>query len=111
MRKRVLVVNGESQITTTLENSRLENLFTDIINSLNLCGHVILQAIIDNKDQINVIECNPRFGGASTLSINSGLDSFYWAYLESIGINLIDYPFIKAVVPLTQIRFLEDKYI
>ena len=111
MRKRVLVIDGESQITSTFLNKNLENTFNKIIESLNLYGHVILQALIDKNRNIHVIECNARFGGASTISLQSGLDSFYWTYLESQGISLKDFPFIQSNKEITQIRHSRDLYI
>ncbi len=111
MRKRELVVNGESQITTTIQEPALEKEFLGIIDSLKLSGHIILQAIIDSKGEIHVIECNPRFGGASTLSIKAGLDSFYWAYLESSSVSLEAYPFIQTKKPITQVRYPADLYL
>ncbi len=111
MRKRVLVIDGESQITSTFLNKNLENTFNKIIESLNLYGHVILQALIDKNRNIHVIECNARFGGASTISLQSGLDSFYWIYLESQGISLKDFPFIQSNKEITQIRHSRDLYI
>ncbi|WP_300665437.1 NAD-dependent epimerase/dehydratase family protein [Fluviicola sp.] len=111
MRKRELVVNGESQITTTVQNTEWKNAFIAIIGSLNLSGHIILQAIIDSNGEIHVIECNPRFGGASTLSIKAGLDSFYWAYLESSSISLESYPFVETKEPITQVRYPADLYL
>lgn len=111
MRERELVVNGESQITTTVQNQELENAFHTIIDSMELSGHVILQAIIDTKGEIHVIECNPRFGGASTLSIKAGLDSFYWSYLESSSVSLESYSFIQSKEPITQVRYPADLYL
>ena len=111
MRKRILVADGESQITSTFLNKNLENNFKKIIESLNLYGHIILQAFIDKKKDIHIIECNARFGGASTISLQSGLDSFYWIYLESQGISLKDYPFIQSNKEITQIRHSRDLYI
>ncbi|AEA42231.1 NAD-dependent epimerase/dehydratase family protein [Fluviicola taffensis] len=111
MRRRELIVNGESQITTTVQDNDLEKAFLAIINSMKLSGHVILQAIIDSKGEIHVIECNPRFGGASTLSIKAGLDSFYWAYLESSSISLDKYPFIPDKKTVTQVRYPADLYL
>jgi len=108
MRKRVLVKNGESQITKTHIDKNLEKQFSLIIDSLKLYGHIILQAIIDNNNEIHVIECNPRFGGASTLSVHLGLDSFYWFYLESIGKDITDYSFIRPSKEITQIRYKQD---
>tara|TARA_B100001057_G_scaffold163718_1_gene164341 strand:+ start:1043 stop:2932 length:1890 start_codon:yes stop_codon:yes gene_type:complete len=110
IRERVLVVDGESQVTKIIYDNALEKQFAEIINSLDLFGHIILQAIIDKEGKINVIECNPRFGGASAISIKSGLDSFYWFYLESFGTNLDSYPFIKSAKELTQIKSNTDMY-
>ncbi len=111
MRERVKIVEGESKVTTTIIDEELEKRFAEIITSLKLYGHILLQAIIDQDNNIHVIECNPRFGGASPVSIEAGLDSFYWLYLESLGISLADYPYIKSKKTLTQIRYQEDIYI
>lgn len=110
MRKRDLIVNGESQITTTFHDKILEEKFVRIIERLKLYGHVVLQAFIDKNSEVYVIECNSRFGGASTLSIHAGLDSFYWAYLESIDENLERYPFFPAQKSIKQIRHSFDSY-
>ena len=111
MRRRDCILNGESQITTTLNNESLEKKFTYIIKKLNLYGHIILQAFIDENNKIYLIECNARFGGASTLSIKAGLDSFYWLYLESQNIDITKYPFIKSKETIKQIRYPKDLYI
>lgn len=111
IRERVLVVNGESQITKTIINKSLEELLKDIIKPMELYGHIILQAIIDEDGNINVIECNPRFGGASAISIKSGLDSFYWLYLESRGVNIDNYPFKKLDHEIKQVRSQRDIYL
>lgn len=111
MRERVLVVNGESQITQIILNEELENTFKKIINSLNLYGHIILQALIDDESNINVIECNPRFGGASAISVKSGLDSFYWVYLESRNNNIEECLFFRPRKNMKQIRFHKDIYL
>lgn len=105
------MVNGESQVTKTIINKSLEELFKDIIKPMELYGHIILQAIIDKDGNINVIECNPRFGGASAISIKSGLDSFYWLYLESRGLNIDNYPFKKLDHEIKQVRSQSDIYL
>ena len=111
MRERVLVVNGESQVTKTIIDQPLENSFFKIINSMNLSGHIILQAIIDEESNIHVIECNPRFGGASAISIKSGLDSFYWLYLESRGEDIQRHKFMKINREIKQVRSHRDIYL
>lgn len=111
MRRREWVVNGESQVTTTIQDKELESAFRSIISSMELSGHIILQALIDSNGKIHVIECNPRFGGASTLSLKAGLDSFFWAYLESTSTSLERYSFIPANKPITQVRYPADLYV
>jgi len=73
-RKRQLVHNGESQITTidllpgAQEKMRLLGL------EFALIGHNVIQVFVKD-DQMKMIEINPRFGGASNLAIQGGLDS------------------------------------
>lgn len=110
-RKRELVVNGESQITTTFRNEAVEKVSQKMVEILNIRGHAVLQLFIDNNEGIHIIECNSRFGGASSLSLKYGLDSFYWAILESIGQSLTDYKFHSRKNDLKQVRFADDIYI
>lgn len=107
-RYRTKVENGESQITQTLHHPELELICSKLAEELKLYGHVVMQAIIDPDNQIHIIECNSRFGGASTLSLAAGLNSFYWFLLESIGQDLAGYPFVRSQKELTMIRHPED---
>jgi carbamoyl-phosphate synthase large subunit len=107
-RSRDVVVNGESQITTTLSNPKLEALCRNLVNALPMYGHIVLQVLMDENENLHVIECNSRFGGASTLSIASGLDSFYWFMLEANQVDLDSYPFTRSKVEKKQVRFPED---
>ena len=107
-RFRSVVDNGESVITETFFNEALNNQLLDIIIKLNLYGHIILQIILDPLNNIHIIECNSRFGGASTLSIEAGLDSFYWFLHEANGINIDKLPFQLKKQKITQIRFPQD---
>ncbi|MBB3908599.1 carbamoyl-phosphate synthase large subunit [Anoxybacillus rupiensis] len=108
VRKRDYVVNGESQITTTLKNEKLERLCMEVARYLKLYGHIVMQVIIDGEGKFHFVECNSRFGGASTLSIEAGLDSFYWFFLESQGVNLENYPFTRSPIEKRQIRYPTD---
>jgi carbamoyl-phosphate synthase large subunit len=105
-RKRELVIGGESQITTAIRDKKLETLCSDLAEKLNLYGHVVIQVIKDKKGKFHIIECNPRFGGASTLSIECGLDSFYWFLLEVLGEDIDDYFFIFKKKKL--VRYPQD---
>jgi carbamoyl-phosphate synthase large subunit len=59
---------------------------------------------------LHLLECNCRFGGASTLSIAAGLDSFYWFLRECLNEDLSDLPFLNYRRGLRQIRYAEDKF-
>lgn len=109
VRTRDTVVNGESQITTTLEAPQGEAACRRVISLLPFYGHLVFQAIIDEAGGVHLIECNARFGGASTLSLAAGLDTFYWLLLESEGADLAEYPFTyDARRPLRQVRHASD---
>jgi len=111
LRTRDLIIDGESKISTTFFDEYIENSARNIIHELNLYGHIMLQMLIDENGQLFVIECNPRFGGASTLSVNAGLDSFKWAYLESLNISIQNIPFNKRNAEIRQVRYSKDFYI
>ncbi|KRE97983.1 carbamoyl-phosphate synthase [Paenibacillus sp. Soil766] len=109
-RERTYVVDGESQITETIRNQALEELCSNLAERLQLYGHVVMQVIIDSKGFFHIIECNSRFGGASSLSLEVGLDSFYWLILESSGYDLKDYPFLRLDVEKKLVRYSADVY-
>ena len=70
----------------------------------------MLQAIIDKHLNINVIECNPRFGEHQQSLLNL-TDSFYWLYLESRGEDIEKHEFIKMNRAIKQIRSHKDIYL
>ena len=109
IRKRNLIVNGESKISETIDNKRLENLCKKIVKNFNFFGHIVLQVIIDSKNKIHIIECNCRFGGASTLSIEMGLNSFNWFIKEGIAQKLEGQ--ITKIPKKTLIRYSKDMFI
>lgn len=87
LRSRDRVVGGESQITTTFRSEALEREAVCALAALDLRGPVVMQAIVIN-DSLRIIECNPRFGGASTIAIAAGLDVLYWSLIEAFGLSL-----------------------
>lgn len=107
VRSRDLIVNGESQITTTQDHRVLEETCASAAEQIQSYGHLVFQAIV-NDEGVHIIECNSRFGGASTLSIAAGLDSFYWFLLEANGENLSQYPVFRCSRQLKQIRYPSD---
>jgi len=71
----------------------------------------VLQGIISDDQQLHLLECNSRFGGASTLGIRAGVDSLYWSLAESLGMDLGAIPFLPLSEPVTQIRYAGDLYL
>jgi len=108
VRQRNLVVDGESQVTTMVVNKKIEKSSADFAKAFGLYGHNILQVIEDENGDINIIECNSRFGGASTLSVSAGLDSFLWLFLESQGEDIAGYSFVRSNSNLKQIRYADN---
>jgi RimJ/RimL family protein N-acetyltransferase len=107
-RTRDVVVRGESQVTTTLPDAALLARLVPIVAQLGLYGPFVLQALLNDDGGLHLIECNCRFGGASTLGIAAGVDSFYWFLQEAGGADLQAFPFVPAAGPLRQVRVAAD---
>ncbi|MBI5190036.1 MAG: ATP-grasp domain-containing protein [Nitrospirae bacterium] len=107
-RTRDLVVNGESQVTTTIRDGRIEKMCCDIAEGLGIYGHAVMQVIVSPDGGAHIVECNCRFGGASSLSVAAGLDSFYWFLLESAGADISAYPFARPRQEKRQVRYPAD---
>jgi carbamoyl-phosphate synthase large subunit len=76
-----------------------------------LTGHALFQLIEDEEGSLNILECNCRFGGASSLSVAAGLDSFYWFFRECLGDDLSGVPYLPSPDGWRQIRYAEDKIV
>lgn len=81
-RLRLKVINGESVITETFRSDRAETLSGLFLKSLNFYGPVVIQGFISG-DKAILMECNPRFGGCSTVSSSLGLDLIYLLLFEA----------------------------
>lgn len=110
LRKRDLVANGESQVTTTFRSYAIETQALNILAALQLSGPVVLQAVVGPDGGLNVIECNARFGGASTVAIAAGLDIFYWSMLDALALDTNEIPFMRISGELRQVRMAYDVY-
>lgn len=109
LRWRKRVEHGESQETETFRNPEWEKLLTQVIESIpGLYGHLVLQAIVSGENNLNIIELNARFGGASALSQAAGLKSFLWFMQESKGFSLVNKPFEPVEKPLILVKTVKD---
>jgi carbamoyl-phosphate synthase large subunit len=108
LRRRELIVKGESQVTTTFQDQNIESRIIQILDALELNGPVVMQAFLTSSKDLFIIECNPRFGGASTASILAGLDSFLWSIAEYFEGNTNPYPFKRRASEIRQVRIPWD---
>ena len=111
VRARDVVVHGESQVTTTIDRPDIEKTCLDAAAIIGLTGHALFQIIENTRGSLNILECNCRFGGASSLSVAAGLDSYYWFFRECLGDDLSDIPYVSSPAGLRQIRYTEDKVV
>lgn len=109
-RVRELVINGESQVTYTLPESPYLPQITTVLSSLKLSGPIVLQAIVQ-QGECHIVECNSRFGGASTLGIKAGVDSLFWSLCESIGKDTKALPISLSTQQIRQVRVATDLYL
>jgi carbamoyl-phosphate synthase large subunit len=105
-----MIANGESRITATFRDPPLEQKAAAVLTRLKLRGPVVLQLLVDKAGKAHIIECNARFGGASTASIAAGLDPFYWSLLEAQGTDVSAYPFCRIPNEVRQVRVPADIY-
>lgn len=108
-RERNVVIHGESQVTTTVNKPQLIELAKHVAIAINLYGHAVIQIIETRDGTLHVVECNPRFGGASTASLAKGLQSFHWFLLESSGQDPETSPFQPLIQEVMQVRYPTDR--
>jgi len=105
-RRREVVRDGEAVITSTVTDKNIEDKIKYFLELNKIQGHSITQVIKQN-DEYFLVECNTRFGGASTLSYKMGLKSFYWFFCE---VNNQEFTFEKSSKNFRQVRVPKDIY-
>lgn len=86
-RSRDKVALGESVVTTSKDIPELVEVVKNLGKQLNFWGHITVQAFFDGQN-CKLVEINPRFGGASSLSFSCGVNSPLWIVQEMVGIKL-----------------------
>ena len=74
-RRRLVVRNGEAVKSRVESQPKLRDASLALAETLGLVGHNVVQAFVLGNGDLRFIEVNPRFGGASNVSIAAGLDS------------------------------------
>ncbi len=74
-RQRLVQRGGEAQVSRVEDVPELTEMCLRLGEAMGLVGHNVVQAFYSPENGVRFIEVNPRFGGASSLSIQAGLDS------------------------------------
>ena len=83
LRWREKVVDGESHHSTVFRNSIWEAKLKKVFeHQSGARGHCLAQVLVDASGGLNLIEINPRLGGASPLAFRAGLHSIKWHLME-----------------------------
>jgi carbamoyl-phosphate synthase large subunit len=94
-----------------VEHPQLVAAAVALAESLPLRGHLVIQGFARGS-AVELIECNPRVGGASTLGFRAGVDFPGWALREARGetvepqrgryrrgVRLVRYPADRFIEP------------
>ncbi|WP_220721081.1 ATP-grasp domain-containing protein [Agarivorans litoreus] len=109
-RERIKVVNGESSISQVVDAPLLSELARNLSKLIPFRGHITIQAFMD-ANSIYLIEVNPRFGGASNLSIQAGLASTERLMASIVGDTETLYRENELKIGLKMLRYSEDLFL
>lgn len=88
VRERQLILDGESAISKIVSDPEIDALVSEIVLKLKIVGHAVIQ-IIKSEGNLNIVECNPRLGGASTLALHAGAFTFLKLINENEPIKIV----------------------
>ena len=106
IRKRIKILDGEAKITKIVKNDKIKKIIGLISKIIKFQGVINVQGIYKNNN-FYILECNPRIGGASTVSFYSGLEFLRYFVDETQNVKYS----IPKEKKLTQFRFQADKLI
>ena len=110
-RRRLLVRDGEAVKSRVEAAPALGDQALALCAALGLVGHNVVQAFYTPEAGARFIEINPRFGGASNLSIEAGLASPE-RILQLVEGRLDDARAARPItLGLTMLRYPQDRFV
>lgn len=113
LRRRDVVRNGESQVTTTFRSVENEPEINEILSALGrdlgIRGAIVMQAIL-HQGRLSIIEVNARSGGASSASAQVGLNPLSCSIQEAFWGTKAVARFERANVEVRQVRGPADTH-
>ncbi len=110
-RQRLVVRDGEAVKSRTEALPDLVAQSLALCGALGLVGHNVVQAFHSSETGVQFIEINPRFGGASNLSIQAGLASPHRILQMLAGEDAEAARERPIVHGLTMLRHAEDRFV
>lgn len=109
-RRRIEVLGGEAQVSRVEQLNALTAMTMRLGEAMGLVGHNVVQAFYSPERGVRFIEVNPRFGGASNLSIRAGLDS-PGRLLDLVDGDDTAHAPRDIQYGLTLLRYAEDRFV
>lgn len=110
-RRRLMVRDGEAVKSRVEDLPVLADQALGLCAALGLVGHNVVQAFYTSEGGARFIEINPRFGGASNLSIRAGLASPERILQMAAGEAEAAAAPRPIVYGLTMLRYAEDRFV
>jgi carbamoyl-phosphate synthase large subunit len=108
-RYRTRVFGGESFVSRTVKSPRLLDEAVSLSRALGLVGHNTIQCFFDGT-RCQLVEVNPRFGGAASLGFAAGAPTPEFAVRAAMGQHVA--PRIGDFTDdLVMLRYTEDRFV
>ena len=108
-RRREVIVGGESFASCTVREPELLQVGAQVAQALGLVGPSVIQAFV-RQGRVELIEVNPRFGGASALAFAAGADAPRCLVQMARGQRVV--PFLGGYRDgLRMLRYTQEVYV
>jgi len=107
-RERIEIKGGVSWKGRTVKNENIVSIAMKLLKELKFYGPTCIQAIVGSDNTPKIIEINPRFGGTTSLTIESGVNTPLLAIKLALGQTIEEQELIYK--PKYIARYFEDVF-